>query len=280
MPSPLSEEQKQNYQKDLDRFEEEKFAATNSFPTKLLGWMLIASLGLQIAGAISGNSFDLGGVLLLFLGMAVLRGSQTALRIAAFFAVPASVIGTLHVIWSIVFNEPLEVGNEWKSYHDLKFWTMVVSPTMYFAAKSMVAICALRLRKVTFWTKAVKWCSCIVGISLMIQLGLFAKSMILRSEVRNALEKEISAAKAHVTTYFGRTGSSAFVMSPEQRFGEIPRIRSVSWKSSPNSTTVIYHQPGGATMPTGKHVDHSEWLRLPSGEWGKLEMEVILPKAP
>ncbi|RYD61934.1 MAG: hypothetical protein EOP83_15865 [Verrucomicrobiaceae bacterium] len=267
----MSEEQKRNYQKDLDRFEEEKFAAKNSFPTKLLGWMLIASIGIQIAGAISGNNYDLGGLVFLFIGIAVLKGSQIALRLATFFVVPGAAIGLLHIIWTVARNEPLEVGHEWNDYRDLEFWTLGVSPCMYFAAESIVAACALRLRKIPFWTKTVRLWAAAVGVLLLLQFGFFARDLIRQSEVRRSLSRELAAVRAQ---FLGATKSA------EATFSEFPNIVAVRWSGSRNSYSTIYHKKANKGAPSGEHLFHQEWLQLPSGAWGRIDMKVILPEKP
>jgi hypothetical protein len=275
----LSEEQKRNYRNDVNRFEEEKFASRNSFPTKLLGWMLIASFGFQIAGAISGNGIDFGGLLFLFTGIYILNGSQSALRFATFIIAPAAVIGLLKILWCVALRQPLEINKDWRDYRDLKFWTLGVSPCMYFVAEAIVATCAFRLRKIPFWTKTVRVWAGVFGVIFLLQLIFFARNLVRLREVRRSFPKELAAAEAYFSTY-GRGISTASMRASEQTFGELPNLLQVDWKNSPNSTTQIYRKVSGGDTPSGKRLDHQVWLKLPSGEWGKIEMKLILPENP
>ncbi|HEY1121192.1 MAG TPA: hypothetical protein VGE67_06310 [Haloferula sp.] len=276
---PLSEEQKRNYQEDIDRFEEEKFAAKSSFPTKLLGWMLIAGVGLQIAGTISDQSYNFGGILFLIVGFRILKGSQGALRLATFFAFPGAVFGLLRLIWTAARNEPLEINRAWKDYHDLAFWTLEVSPCMYFAAESIVATYAFRLRKIPFWTKTVRLWAAVAALVLLIKFLFFTMELVRQSETRRSLPKELAAAKAHFSAY-GSSISGSSMRASEQTFSELPNILQIGWKNSPNSTTEIYRKKSQDSPPAIFHRDHSEWLKLPSGEWGRIDMELILPEKP
>jgi len=275
----LSEEQKGNYRNDVNRFEEEKFASRNSFPTKLLGWMLIASFGFQIAGAISGNGIDFGGLLFLFTGIYILNGSQSALRFATFIIAPATVIGLLKILWSVALRQPLEINKVWQDYHALKFWTLGVSPCMYLVAESIVATCAFRLRKIPFWTKTVRVWAGVFGVLFLLQFVLFARNLVRQREVRRSLSKELTAAKAYFSAY-GTLVSSASMKSSEQTFSELPDVLKVDWQNSPNSTTQIYRKKSPDNRPSSRHRDLQEWLKLPSGEWGMIEMEVVLPENP
>jgi hypothetical protein len=270
---PLSEEQKQNYQKDIDRFEEEKFASRNSFPTKLLGWLLIAGFGLQVAGA----SHDFGGLLVLFAGISVLKGSQSALRFITFLIIPAAATGILAILWSIALHEPLEVDKAWRDYSDLKFWTLGISPCMYFVAEAIVAVCAFRLRKILFWTKTVRVWAAVFGIIFLVQFAFFARDLVRQREVQRSMSKELAAAKAHFSAY-GRGISSASMTASEQTFSEFPNVLEVDWKNAPNSTTEIYRKRSPDNRPSARRRDLQEWLKLPSGEWGMIEMKVVLPK--
>jgi len=276
---PVSDELKQNYQQDIDRFEEEKFASRNSFPTKLLGWMLIACIGFQISGAIFGYHYDFGGLIFLFAGIYVLNGSQSALRFATFFIVPAAVIELLAIIWSVARHEPTEVNGKWMDHTDLEFWTLGLSPCMYFAAESIIATYAFRLRKIPFWTKTVRLWAVLVGGLLLLKFGFFARDLIRQREVRRALIKEVAAAKAYFSAY-GVGISSISTKSSDQAFGELPRVLQVDWKNSPGSTTMIYRKFPDSDIPLGEHLHYQDWFKLPSGEWGMIEMEVILPENP
>ncbi|MEK7952520.1 hypothetical protein [Luteolibacter soli] len=275
----MSEEQKRNYQKDIDRFEEEKFAAKHSFPTKLLGWMLVAGIALQAAGSFSHGSYNFGGLVFLLAGFSILKGSQSALRFAAFFAVPGAILGSLRILWHVAAREPLEINGEWRSYGDLEFWTLDVSPCMYFAAESIVAACALRLRKIPFWTKPVRLWASVVGMLLLIQFGFFVRDLIRQREVRRSFPKELATAKAHILTYGGSVFATPSLISSVATFGEFPNILEVMWSTSPSSHSMIYRKNPNEGSALGKHLELQECLQLPSGEWGRIEMKLIQPES-
>jgi len=278
-PVPLSEEQRQNYQKDIDRFEEEKFASRNSFPTKLLGWMLIASFLLQIAGGFTKSRHDFGGLLVLFAGISVLKGSQSALRFITFLIVPAAVVGLLSIIWSVIIHEPLEIDGNWKDYTDLEFWSLGLSPCMYFVAEVIVAACAFRLRKISFWTKTVRVWAVVFGIIFLAQLAFFARDSLRQREVHSAMSKELAAAKSHFLAY-GKGFSSASITASERTFSAFSNVLEVDWKTEPHSTMEIYRKKSPDIHPSDRLHDLKEMLKLPSGEWGMIEMEVILTENP
>ena len=271
---PLSEEQKWNYQKDIDRFEEEKFASRHSFPTKLLGWMLIAGFGLQIAGGISGNHYNFGGPIFLFAGIYVLNGSQSSLRFATFLIGPAAIAGLLETAWALALGRPVEIGSGWHDFRDLKFWTMWVSPTMFFVAESIIAICVFRLRKIPFWTKTVRLWAVIVAVLLLVKAGTGIRDLLRERELRKTFSKDLQAARTFI--FRGGTvpfGQNAIEASP-------PVLRIWSQHKSGFRSESLYEAPPREPSRSEKLYEYEEWFKDPSGEWGKLEMEVILPENP
>ncbi len=275
----MSEEQKRNYQKDLDRFEEEKFASRNSFPTKLLGWMLIASFGFQVAGAISSNNHYLGKLFFLFAGIYVLNGSQSALRFATFFIAPAAVLGLLRIIWSIALKEPVEINGAWTDYRELKFWTLGVSPYMYLLAGSMVATWAFRLRRIPYWTTPVRWLTVIAGALLLWESGLFIRDLIRAKKIRHSLTIELASARGNFHDLHA-AASSASIVTKELTFAHFPNVRSVNYEVLPGIDRWSY-QNESFVLPGNRRLHkYQEWWELGSGEWGRIEMEVILPEDP
>ena len=120
----ISEAQKRSFQETVDQAREEELARRQSMPTKLLGWMLIATLGFDIAASFSGADINLGGVIFFFAGLAVLRGSQAAQRFSTFLLILLAVVGWTQITLTFASVRPFEIGGSWFGFGQLKFWSL------------------------------------------------------------------------------------------------------------------------------------------------------------
>ena len=277
----LSDAQKKSFQETVDQAREEELARRESMPTKLLGWMLIGGFCLEVAGGFTGNHADLGGLLFLFAGLAVLKGSQAWLRFTTFFVVPGSVASIVYLSGSIALGYPVEVGSKWADYRHPSFWTLAVSPAMLMLAESFLAVLAFRLRRIAFWTRTVAIFAGIVGILWLIQMASDTLNWHHNRSMGREIPAEIQAARLLANLYGG--GSSLISINDWNRtFDPLERVRRVNWMTSPNVTMQVYDRKSriGSSRSSYRIEHYSEWLRLPSGEWGKLELEVKLPEAP
>ena len=141
----LSDAQKKSFQETVDQAREEELARRQSMPTKLLGWMLIGGFCLEVVGGFTSNHTNLGGLVFVFAGIAIMKGSQAWLRFVTFFVVPGSVAWIVYLIGSAILVYPVEIGNKWSDFRQPSFWTLGVSPAMLMLAESFLAVLAFRL---------------------------------------------------------------------------------------------------------------------------------------
>lgn len=302
----LSDAQKKSLQETVDRAQEEDLARRYSTPTKLLGWLLIGSFCLDLAGRFTGTRADLGGLLSLLAGIGILTGSQGWLRFATFVAVPVSIAGLADLLGSVVLNYPVEVGNKWLDFRDLSFWTLGVSPAMLLLAEAILAVLVFRLRRIRFWTRTVTIFAGIVGILILLQMVDEALDWHRNRAAARELPAEIQAARDLVNHHGGGSGSTS-IIDWNATLDPMEKIRKVDWRLSPRLTVKLYDREsraGGSRSDRsvrhssewlrfqdnlgrsfggfrGQRVRHySEWLHFPSGDWGKLELELIPSQDP
>jgi len=246
-------------------------ARNQSMPTKLLAWLMIAGFGFHIASSFTSTGLSFGGVIFLVVGIQILKGSQSALRFAIFTLVPVALIGLVLVAWSLIHGHPIETGNQWSTRSELRFWTLGVSPVVYFSVEALLAIVALRLRRLRYWTTTVKVWTWILGALLLIQFVGSVLGIFQNLEVRRDFAPELDAARRHVVRWGPRWTTASMHMAPGT-FESMPRIEAIYWRSSPSVRATLY-QPQNSKPHESKetHV-HEEWLRTAAGEWGKLEV--------
>jgi hypothetical protein len=277
----LTDAQKRSFQETVDQDREEDIARRRSMPTRLLGWMLIGGFCLELAGGFTGNHADLGGLLFLFAGIGVLKGSQSWLRFATLMAVLASSVGFLIITWSVAMNQPIEIDRGWVDYRQLSFWTLGVSPLMFLMAESILGAVAFRQRRIHFWTKTVRIFAGILAGILLIQGVKEVFKWRGESILKRTLSNEIETTRQLMIRH-GSGFSASSSHDWQSGFEPLTKVRRINWMSSPNVTMQVYDRKSriGRSRSTYRIEHYSEWLRLPSGEWGKLELEVILPQAP
>lgn len=279
--TPVSDAQKKSLQEAVDQSREEELARRQSMPTKLLGWMLIGGFCLEVVGGFTSNHTNLGGLVFLFAGISILKGSQAWLRFVTFFVVPGSVASIVYLIGSIALGYPVEVGSKWTDYRHLPFWTLAVSPAMLMLAESFLAVLAFKLRGIAFWTRTVAIFAGIITIMLLIQIGSTTLEWHRNRLTGREIPTELQAARLLVNRY-GTSSSSRSINDWNGTFEPMDKVREVNWMTSPNITMGVYDRKSriGRSRSTYRIEHYSELLNLPSGEWGKLEFEVILPEAP
>lgn len=277
----LSDAQKKSFQETVDQAREEELARRESMPTKLLGWMLIGGFCLEMVGGFTSNHTNLGGLVFLFAGISILKGSQAWLRFVSFFVVPGSVASIAYLIGSVALGYPVEVGNKWTDYRHLPFWTLAVSPAMLMLAESFLAVLAFKLRGIAFWTRTVAIFAGIVAIVFLIQTASPTLEWHRNRLTGREIPAEIQAARLLTNRYGGRASSTS-INDWKRTFDPMEKVREVNLMTSSSGTMQVYDRKSriGRSRSTYRIEHYSEWLRLPSGDWGKLELEVILPEAP
>lgn len=277
----LSDAQKKSFQETVDQAREEETARRQSMPTKLLGWMLIGGFCLEVAGGFTGNHADLGGLLFLFAGIGVLKGSQACLRFTTFFVVQGSVALFVYLISSVVLDYPVEIGDKWSDYRDQSFWTLGVSPAMLMLAEAILAVLAFKHRRIRFWTRTVATCAGIFAVLWLIGLaGSLVDMHENRSTGHRALA-EIEAARLLASRH-GKHSSPGSFLDWNRTFDPMTRVAAISIETSPGGRSRVYDREPHArgTLSSGRLERYSEWVRLSPGKWGKLELELSLPECP
>lgn len=277
----LSDAQKKSFQETVDRAREEELARRQSMPTKLLGWMLIATLGFDIASGFSGADVSLGGVIFFFAGVAVLRGSQAALRLSTFLLILLAVVGWTQITLTFASVRPFEIGGSWFGIGQLKFWTLGICPNVYLTTAAILAFSAFCKRELPFWSPAVKKSGCVVAVIFIANGAEKAFDLRQNRALEKSFPREIQAARL-LAKYRSRPPGTASITDWIQTFDPMENVINVSWITSPRGSNRTYARESrlGESRSSGRAQRYSEWLRLPSGEWGKLELELILPEAP
>lgn len=218
----------------------------------------------------SGRSLDLGGLLMWIAGIRILGGSQGWLRFVILMVVPAFFVGLVHLVGSACFRFPVEIGGEWTDHRDVAFWTLGVSPVAFFGGEGLLGVVAIRMRGIPFWTPAVKFAA--VMLAVLALAGPGAKGVEWwrsRAPLPPDIAADLEEARDHAMTY-GSRSSATSLASAGEKFGSSPRLVSVIWRGSPNASMTIH---GKEVEEGGRKRTHAEWVRLPAGGWGKLELE-------
>lgn len=280
--SPFDAAHAEDLQRLRDRESEEKWACLHSMPTRVLGWMLIGGCLLQFVAGFMNSGVDLGGLVYLIAGICVLRGSQAALRFVVFFC--AGVVpGLIQLAWNSFQLRPILVDDVWYPIEDIKFWTLGVSPLVYFLGEFILGVLALRTRRVIFWTKTVKVSATVFGVLLLLGGAIAVQGWMRKRSVEKGFPAEIAAARSYIESSAASTVSGTSMRSAESLFSSYPRVVEVTWKSDMNSNLRLYHRGLAATdgLSTGEVSHrHSQLVRDHSGKWGEVELELIQPGKP
>ncbi len=276
----LSDAQKKSFQETVDQAREEEPAKRQSMPTKLFGWMLIATLGFDIAAAFSGADVSLGSVIFFFAGIAVIRGSQAALRLSTFLMILLAVVGWTQITLTFASVRPFEIGGTWFGFRQLKFWSLGICPNVYFTTAVILAFSAFRKRGISFWSPVVKKSGCVVAVIFLANGAEKAFDLRQNRALKKSFPQEIQAARS-LAKYRTRAPCTTSITDWIRTFDPMENVRNVNWMSSSRGFTRLYDRESrlGASRSGGRIQRYSEWLLLPSGEWGKLELEFILPEA-
>ena len=277
----LSDAQKKSFQETVDQAREEEVARRQSMPTKLLGWMLIVTLGFDIASAFSGADASLGGIIFFLPGIAVLRGSQAALRSSTFLLILLAAVGWTQIALTFASVRPLEIGGSWFGYGQLKFWSLGICPNVYFTTAAILAFSAFRKREISFGSPMVKKSGCVVAVIFLPSGVQEAFDLSQNRALKKSFTREIQAARL-LAEHRSRPPGTTSITDWIRTFAPMENVSKVSWMTSPGGSNRTYDRESrlGASHSSGRVQRYSEWLRLPSSEWGKLELELILPEAP
>lgn len=277
----LSDAQKKSFQETVDQAREEETARRQSMPTKLFGWMLIATLGFDIAAGLSGTDVNLGGVIMFFAGVAVLRGSQAALRFSTFLLIILAVFGWIQSTLTLLSVRPLEIGRNWVDFRQVEFWSLGICPNVYFTTAVILAFGAFRKRGVLYWSPLVKKLSIGVAVLFLVDGSGKMFDFVRNNRLASSFPEEIAFAREVMTSSV--LGSPKFSTRDRERtFESMTSVSRIGWSTSPNSSYMDYSSASflGNPSATRRIRSYTEWQRLPSGKWAKLELEFILPESP
>ncbi|MCW1886426.1 hypothetical protein OKA04_16935 [Luteolibacter flavescens] len=272
------ERAKKDASEQRSEIEEETRAALYSSPVRLLGLLMAGGAVFDLFAGIQGYGDRLGGILSFFVGLFVLKGSQIALRVASLLLILLATATIAKITWACWHGHPFEAGNKWVDLASLPFLAFVVSPCVYLIAESILSISALRLRKFQFWTK---WTRILIAIIVVAGAGWLTRDLVRQNEVRRDFSGELSKIRSWILSTAAAPSPAAKDPQLNLALENSRSIEKVLWKDRPASFMPTYKRDlPGSPRGTGKPYLYSEWIRLSSGQWGKLEIEVILPKAP
>lgn len=258
------------------REEEEAFAKKHSRPTRILGWLVIGGIIMQVAGGFSRLGLDLGGPLFFIAGAMILKGSQAWVRFVAVAGSFVMLACIARLIWPLVLPEPVKVRSAWYSYGDLLLWTTFICPSVYFVAEAILAFVVLRHRQLICWTKTTKVFTLIVGAIFLIQASLVVARDLKNKELVRRFPVEIRKAedyfKAHGTTLFAPTHPDA------EELMSSPALHSVTLSTRSSGGIILPIKT--SSVPRKQRRKATHWVKLPSGEWGKISIEFIVDEAP
>jgi len=266
---------------DEDRREAEQlWAKRHHFPTRLLGGAIIASVVLSFVGSLLGDHLDFGGILLLIGGAYVLGGSQAWLRFVTFLYCGAFAAGIGDLLWPILTRQPFTLDSprwQWVAPTDRDFWLWLVMPTGFVGALASLCLVCLRTRQLRFWTKTARIWGGVFGGIYLVGLGFGAYSTLREAGPNRRTADLFAGELAGLRRYLGTHGvATGSITDPlRQTLAANPAVVGC----------VIRDAPGGGIRllgrddpdPPGDPHTYTEFLRLPSGGWAQLELEVILP---
>lgn len=255
---------------------EEAFAKTHSRPTRILGWLVIGGIIIQFVGSFSRQDLDLGGIIFLIAGVRILQGSQAWVRFVALVGPFILLVFLARLIWPLIIVQPVMLRREWYSYGDLRLWTSFICPTVFMTAESILAFVALQHRQLPFWTRTAK-ISVAVAAGICLLQALFAISRDLKNQkLCRQFPMEIQKAEDYIRTHGDASSPAADQAS--QELISLPALHSVSVSISPGGGKQLAGR--NSSEPPGSIHKATRYVKLPSGEWGKLELELILPDTP
>lgn len=265
-----------------EREEEQQWAGRHHFPTRLLGWTIIGGVLLSFVGAAFGGPTNLfGGVICLMAGGAILRGSQPWLRFVTFLFVFWTLAGLGGLLLPLLRHEPFVVGEppgRWVTWEDRDFWMGLVMPTGIGAALGTLGVACLRTRRLRFWTKTAKiWVGVfagLVGVTSGVSALMAQRDPGRGADIAKRFSPEIAALRSYASTH-GVTiapASQPLIVTLMAK----PAILSASLRTQPRGGLCFFRRD--APADAGKPRLHTEFFRLPSGEWAQLELEVLVAR--
>lgn len=259
------------------RDEEESFASKHSRPTRILGWLVIGGFLLQALGAIFDQHVDLGGPFFLVAGIMVLKGSQAWVRFVAFVAgafVPLILLGKL--VLPLALGQPVIWKEGWYSYDDTGFWIFIVCPAVYLLAEGVLAFTVLRHRQLPYWTRTVKLGTLVFGAIFLIQSSLSLARQLKNKDLLHRFPVEIRKAedyfKAHGTWSYPPSHADA------EKLMSSPVLYSVTLSTRSRGGIILPTK--NSSVPPDQLRKATHYVKLPSGEWGKLEIGFIVDDSP
>lgn len=246
---------------------EEAHAKATSRATRILGMLVIGGVMMQFIATFTRQDIDLGGAIYLIAGILILKGKQAGVRFVAFVGILNALTCIFQLIKAQFHGQPVETRSGWRSFADFRLWVEYISPAVFFSAVAILAFAVLRHRQLPYWTKAVKASSVAAG-TIMVVLAIKAVARDRKNdELCRRFPAEIKEAERHVTSIIG-------TVSP----GRFPALYSLVAYSTPTST--VHHLVRSQSLPPGHVQKATHFIKLPSGEWRKLELGLIVNDAP
>ena len=253
------------------RMAEEAYARKHSKPTRILGVLVVGGVLIHFIGEMSELGMDLGGPLFLLAGGAILAGKQAGLRFVALVASVVTLAKILSLGWSLFLGQPVAVGRAWHSFDALPFWTVSVATIVHLLAEAILAFVVLRHRQLRFWTKAVTVSAVVIGLLVL----TFSTLRVWRDMENRRLCQQFDAEVRAVERYLPVSVTS--IARFEQEMQSFPAVHSITISPRPNSSTSM--RVGNSSEPRSRLRKATRYLRLPSGGWVQLELELIVPNS-
>lgn len=235
--------------------------------------MMAGGAILQMAGSILGQRADVGGLVYLIVGIGVLFGSQAGVRFAAFFGSLMMLLFTTDLVWSLAMARPVEVDGKLLDPADLRFWTVHVCPAVYVFAEGLLAFAVLKQRQLSYWTRVVKVSTVVLGCLFLVKATLAAASDVKGRQTIRMFPKEVAMAEDYLLTHGARISSSA-TDRPQEELKALPALHSIAFFQG---EAMGWDWTSSASVPAHQIRKGTHWVKLPSGEWGKIEFGFIAP---
>lgn len=272
---------------------EAKWAAGKHFPTKLLGGSTLVTgiLGIatgwaHIAGVTRVQPMAGVGLLLIGLAIPVLKGSQSALRLLTLILLIALVAHLPMTLWHGVTGLPFASSNPWGAWTDrthLEFLRDQLAATGILAGLVALCVTCLRTRRVDVFTPTIAVLGAIACLGFAYRWGTLGIAWYKNREADRVTQSLLPEAVAALHRYgpahpgYGACEHRTDPLIQTLRADARVRGASLSYSSYSGRSLFKRSHDERSTAPAGREHLYTEFVRLPSGRWGRLELKVILP---
>jgi hypothetical protein len=253
--------------------------------TRILGWAFVAVFAVELLSPIAVDSLRITGFVFLLSGIMVLVGSESAIRFTIFWTTLLILIFLEKLIPDIMVSRPLRINGQLRGYLDQEFWTLGFSAFMLLIGGLVLAIAALRSRKIRFWTMPLRIAFAFVGAILLFKVGLASWKWQGYRTLDRRMPAEVDASEKA----FRAIGTS-FMMDIRwhERLAAFPRIAKIECDSLSNYGTTLYdpynqayipiYNPGGTVSlaPAGRQEECIRWIRDSAGDRCRLHIHLYV----